>query len=323
MRRMRRHGGPAPKLDEAAVTAGRPVPKAAAKVSEVSDAAQRHEEGDDRREGRRKNRSRGKKKAGLSGIVIAAIVGGGALLLVAVIAVIGTVLFLFGGKPEVVPAKPMVEGPVPAAVPNQPPAIPQPPPQPIAVAAKTDPAPPVPLPIATGNPQDVPPGWKQYAPSGATSFSARIPLKGKSYEATKTISIKKFGAMRIKIAHVDPEGGPSYTVGLLALPAVAASKVQPGDWMDLFRDAHIKETKGTLTKETDILQGKVAGKDYVVQNNQGVSRMRLYLAKANVYRAEVAGTQAQVESPEAQMFLDSLKLPWHETGIPITTPGKK
>ncbi len=159
-----------------------------------------------------------------------------------------------------------------------------------------------------------PPGWKTYETPGR--FTALLPVQGNFVQKAKTFNAPGLGIMSVKLARVELAGGISYTVGYVELPLKTFRDPQPGPVMLLFRDGFVKEVKGTVTQETDLNQGKVAGKDYVIQADQTVHRLRMFVVNRDVFRAEVSGTQAEVDSPEAMLFLDALKLPWHVTGLP-------
>ena len=46
--------------------------------------------------------------------------------------------------------------------------------------------------------------------------------------------------------------------------------------IEIFRDAIVKDVTGTIDSETEIKQGRVAGREYVIQTGQGLVVVRLY-----------------------------------------------
>jgi hypothetical protein len=317
----RKAAQPEPDEEDEGITE-RPA-KVKAKAGKTSGRARDRDDEDFDREDRPKKRS---KKAGMSGLVIGAIIGGGVFLLVAILGVIGIVIYLKRSS-EVVVAKVDQKALVQPAVPGPGPVVPAQPPPPVPAQPKKEPAPAEPPRVATGNPEDVPPGWKFYRPIDR-AFSAWIPERGKFYELQKNVFVKPGGIMQLKLARLEQQEGLTFDFGVLILP-LQMRKASPDEILELFRNMHVKEAKGTLVSETNIKQGKAIGKDYFIQSDNGLLRLRMFAATGEVfssgalYRAEVSGSKSQVESTDAQMFLDAFKLQSRDTGIQSATPKQK
>jgi hypothetical protein len=179
----------------------------------------------------------------------------------------------------------------------------------------------VPLLLAADEPKGPPEGWKEYSPNDK-SFTVWLPDKGgRRSERERTITVRGT-RVKVNVVQLEPKGGPTYVAETFLLPLPLTRKVPAKERVEILRDIIVDEVQGKISKEDDIKQGRVAGKEYVIETGKGLLRLRLYAAGGRVYRASVAGTKEQAGSKDADTFLDSYKLPEKATEPAPDKPDK-
>jgi regulation of enolase protein 1 (concanavalin A-like superfamily) len=153
-----------------------------------------------------------------------------------------------------------------------------------------------------------PQGWSEYTPKDK-SFSVWLPDNvGRKSERERTIAVRG-RRFKVDIVQIDVKGGLTYTAENIILPLDFVRQIKPTERMDMFRDLFVDEAKGKVDEEKEIKLGTLTGKEYLVTTGQGKERLRLFLVGSRVLRVTVNGTKEQVESTEANVFLDSFRGP--------------
>jgi len=260
----------------------------------------RRDETDDEPEERPAQRSK-KKQRGGSGILVAAIAGGAAVLL---LVVVGTGIFIYQSTRETA-AVVHKEEPKPADGPfgGRPESVP-----PKDAATKGKPSP------DSGKDPDVPAGWRFYK-DRHQEFTVWLPQKGKFSDTRSPLQFQDGDStlsISMTIIRVEQEGGPTYSLSSVQLPKLVKEN-NPAVFIKRFMASHQLEMKAAAQNELDIKHAAASVKEYVLQNASLQSRARIYVTKlgnrvTHILRAEVYGTKTQVEVPEAQIFLDSIKI---------------
>ena len=163
----------------------------------------------------------------------------------------------------------------------------------------------VPLLLAADDPAP-PEGWKQFGPKDK-SFSVWMPDSGNRTEREQTLTWLKNRVKR-DLVQVEADGGPTYAASVLIIPSTALRKIPMQQRTQIVLDTFLKEVKGKVADEKDIKQGRVPGKEYQIALPKGAARLRVFAVGGRVYRASVIGSKEQVESKDAETFLNSYKL---------------
>jgi hypothetical protein len=180
----------------------------------------------------------------------------------------------------------------------------------------------VPLLRAADEPKGPPEGWKEYTPNDK-SFTVWLPDKGgKRSERTRELTIK---GTRVKanIVQVQSNDGVTFAASTILMPLAVTRKVPMAERLEILRDVYLEEVKGKVAKENDIKQGRVAGKEYIIETAKGMAKLQVYALGGRLYRASVAGSKEQVDSKDAKTFLDSYKLPEKATEPAPDKPADK
>jgi hypothetical protein len=160
-----------------------------------------------------------------------------------------------------------------------------------------------------------PAGWKEYSPKDK-SFSVWLPEKGgRRSERERTMTVRG-QRIKVNLVQVETRGGLTYGASTLRLPPAMTRKVPIGQRIEISRDAFLEEVKGKVNDEKDINQGRVPGKEYMIQTGRGLAKLRVFALGGFIYRVSVVGSKAQVESKDAETFLESYKLPERATTPP-------
>jgi S1-C subfamily serine protease len=164
-----------------------------------------------------------------------------------------------------------------------------------------------------------PPGWKEYSPKNR-SFVVWLPERGGGQSERDHAMTSRGLRMMFNTLQYTPPGGPGYEAATVTLSALTARKLPPGQLADTFRDAYIEGTKGKVEDEKPIQQGRLAGKEFLIQTGTGRSRLRIFTLGSRIYLASVVGSPEQVEAAEATTFLDSFRLPDRPTAPDVAGP---
>jgi len=171
-----------------------------------------------------------------------------------------------------------------------------------------------------------PAGWKEYSPKDK-SFSVWLPEKSnRRSERERTMSIRG-QRVKVNLVQVEIRGGLTYGASTLLMNARLTRAIPQQQRLEIFRDAFLNEVKGKVSQEQDIKEGLATGKEYTIETGQGSARLRVFARGGRLYRASVMGGKAQVDSKEADTFLESFKLsakaPETTAETPPATPADK
>lgn len=165
-----------------------------------------------------------------------------------------------------------------------------------------------------------PEGWKAFSPKDK-SFSVWMPDNGNRTEREQTL---RWLQNRVKrdLVQVEADGGPTYAASVLIIPASLLRKIPMQQRTEIVLDSFLKEVKGKIAEQKDIKQGRVPGKEYQITMPKGQARLRVFAVGGRVYQASITGSKAQVESKDAETFLNSYKLPEKATAEKPEAKGK-
>jgi hypothetical protein len=168
------------------------------------------------------------------------------------------------------------------------------------------------------DPKKPPEGWKEYAAKG-NSFSVWLPEDaGKKTEKFKDVVAEKGMNLRISLLSVPSKAGLTLEAATVTISPYGGeiAKLKSATRVDILRDLFVAESKGKASDEKEIQQGRVPGREFVVQVEDGAHRYRVYAFADRFFFVVVKGTKKQVESKEADTFLDSYKIPERYAGPP-------
>jgi uncharacterized protein (TIGR03067 family) len=171
--------------------------------------------------------------------------------------------------------------------------------------------------ITTLDGPPAPAGWKSYSPVGST-FTIWMPdvVGGKS-ERNKTLMPEKGMIMRFASVVQEMKDGRSYEATSVSITGNIGrfGGLKGEKKVELLRDVFVESTKGTLSDEKELKQGRVPGLEFVIKTRSELSKFRVYNFADRFFVAVVSGTKAQIDSKEATGFLESFRLPNSYTGL--------
>ncbi len=278
---------------------------------------------------RRAERASEPEKSG-GGMVLALVLGGGAAV-VLMLALGGVGLWLLLRPAKASPPQVAATIPTPPAAPAAPPVVQlpqggQPPP---VGPGPVGPGPVVPGPVVPGPgapvrpierppvvtrppvvepPKPAPPGGgKQYTPKN-NRYTILMPPGVRTAQLTRIVRINR-RAMPIEGSLVLLKDGTSFSASSIGVPAVVMREIPADERFNVFRDAIAKQLGGKVIAEEAIEQKGIAGKDYRIQGERSMARMRMYLIGGFVLFAVVEGKNADaVDSNVADVFYASFQL---------------
>jgi hypothetical protein len=125
--------------------------------------------------------------------------------------------------------------------------------------------------------------------------------------------------LKVNISQLEMNGGPTFNAGTVRVPPTLLRKIPIQERIEIFRDGFVKEVQGTIEKEKEIKQGRLTGREYLIMTGKSPARLRLFAFGSRIYRVMVLGTKEQVDSKDAETFLNSYQLPAAAT---VGTKGK-
>jgi S1-C subfamily serine protease len=167
------------------------------------------------------------------------------------------------------------------------------------------------------------PGWKEYTPKDRT-YTVWIPEQPTSQsDQERSMSIRgqsvKFSSMNFQV----PDGGPACRIEQGILEGSLADE-NPAELQNSIRDTIVRELKGRVISQENTLVGSAAAKEYRISTGTGVVRLRVLVAGNWVFMLHVVGSRSMVESPGAQIFLDSFNPSVGSTGgVASTIPAER
>jgi S1-C subfamily serine protease len=163
----------------------------------------------------------------------------------------------------------------------------------------------------TGKP---PAGWKEYTPRDQ-SFVVWVPEKAASQsdrERTRSVDGRPIRVNTVSGKTID---GLGYEAQSILMPFVGG-RADPHVLQDLIRDAVVAEVGGRVTDTKDVQFGPVPGVEFTVESGRQAARVRLFVMMSRVCLIQVNGSPEQVAGAEAEMMLNSFRLPDRGAGRP-------
>jgi hypothetical protein len=150
------------------------------------------------------------------------------------------------------------------------------------------------------------PEGKEYTPQNKR-FTITMPPGDKSGQRTQIITVKK-SKVPIEAAFSAVTDGPTYSAASIGIPAKVMATIPADQRFDTIRDALLKQIQGKVVEEKDLMQGKLAGKDYQIEGKVN-GRLQVYMQGGFVFYAFVeAKTKDEVKSKTADAFFKSFKM---------------
>lgn len=176
--------------------------------------------------------------------------------------------------------------------------------------------------IAAADPADQPPpGWKEYSPKDH-AYTVWIPDKqGRKHERERTSGARGL-QMKLSTLEFEPAGGPAFEAAAVRFSGTSARQVSRSQMMESLRDGVVEASKGKIVDEKPIQQGRLSGKEIVIQTGTGLMRLRLLNSGTRYFLNSVAGSQQQVQGPDALTFLESFRLPAPGTTVQAPPPDQ-
>jgi hypothetical protein len=178
----------------------------------------------------------------------------------------------------------------------------------------------VPSLMAADEPKGPPQGWKEYTPSDK-SFTVWLPDSGgRRSERTRDFRVKAHRG-KVNVIQLQLNDGMTYNAATLRISSIDFARIKAGERIEMFRDLFLDEYKGKVKEEVDIKQGRVPGKEYLIETNKGMARLQVYVAGSVMYEAYVLGSAEQVDGKDVKTFLESYKLPERATDPTAAKPS--
>ncbi len=135
-----------------------------------------------------------------------------------------------------------------------------------------------------------------------------VPPAGR--RTTRRSTIQRPARMPIEAHYGTTKEDIKYSAGSAGIPAALIKEIPLDKRFDLFSEAFVKALEGKITDETQINQGSIPGKRYMIDKTDGgVARMDLYLQAGWIMYASVEGKNKDaLTAKEATDFFDSFKL---------------
>jgi hypothetical protein len=148
-------------------------------------------------------------------------------------------------------------------------------------------------------------GGEVFAPKNGM-YTITIP-PGEKAQQTRVLTFDKH-KVPVEAMRSVQKDGTTYTGGSIGIPAVVMRNIPADKRFDILRDAIVKEMKGKVLEEKDVLIDPVPGKEYLIQLPKGVTRLRIFTVAGWVVTAEVEGkTKDDVNAKQADEFFATLQ----------------
>jgi hypothetical protein len=163
------------------------------------------------------------------------------------------------------------------------------------------------IPAQEGKPPD---GWKEFV-AKKDAYLVWFPTNGDLSEKRETVPFKISGRTQsflVDIATFDRKDKSVFIAARLVAPTDLLKGSNVLQRYKMYRDIFADELNGKVSSEKQIVKDKkLIGMEYALKTPKGMARMRIYGASTIAYRAAVIGTDQQVNSKDAETFLDSFK----------------
>lgn len=153
-----------------------------------------------------------------------------------------------------------------------------------------------------------PEGWTAYIPKDK-SFGVWLPEKGgRRSERERTLNVRGL-RIKINLVEVTMRGGIAYEASTFTVNnAKKMNSIRHKERLELIRDIYVGEVRGKVRSETDVKAGESNGKEYTIEAGKKMARLRAFARGGRLYRAAVLGSKEQVNSKDADTFLDSFQM---------------
>jgi len=184
----------------------------------------------------------------------------------------------------------------------------------------------VPVLGAPDKPGTPPPGWKEFIdPKKGGLFSIWMPeLPGRRTLFESSVTLRG-STYTVNYARLAAKDGPTFDADILTLPPRAGKEMSDDQKIELFRELYLGTVKGKVVGEKDLKETFAPGKEYSIETEKGLARVRVFALGSRVYRAGISGNKGQVDSKEATLYLTSFRLlaKASEEPVPEKKPEKK
>jgi hypothetical protein len=155
-----------------------------------------------------------------------------------------------------------------------------------------------------------PEGWKEFKPK-LNSFSCWLPTaEGDLKEINKDKSPQKGMTLRFASVTYQVKKGPLYEAGTITATSLGElAKLKAVQRIELLRDYIVESSKGKISDDEEVKQGRVPGREFVIEADKTFTRHRIYQFADRFFIMSVSGTKEQIKAKDATTFLDSYKIP--------------
>jgi len=163
----------------------------------------------------------------------------------------------------------------------------------------------LPLVLGAVQPENLPAGWRVFT-SKEGRFSIAMP--GMPEEKKQRVTAAT-GNLDVFLFTIEGKNDSAYVISYTDLPAADAAPGTEEKRLDFAREGAVDRARGKLRSEKKIELDKHPGRELVIETDKdAVIRMRIFVVKQRLYQTMALGSGAFVQSKEAALFLDSLKL---------------
>ena len=139
--------------------------------------------------------------------------------------------------------------------------------------------------------------WKHYR-YDADGFTAEFPTEPQAKENDSKTGTRYFSQLE--------NGNLAYFVEVALLPANLNKTSQ--QIFDDYSQGSAKEVKGQVKAVSDVSLAGNPGREFTIENDTMVLRVRLYVVQRRLYQILVVGTKDLINSAETERFQNSFQL---------------
>ena len=139
-------------------------------------------------------------------------------------------------------------------------------------------------------------------------FTIMMPADGEVRQKTQIQRIGKL-TMPVETAVCALNNGPIFTAASIGVPAAVMRQIPANKRFDNFRDSVVLQAKGRVTDEKSLTQGRLAGRDYLIEHPTGAARMQMYMDGGFVFYAIVdVKSKDELDADNVKAFFASFKM---------------
>jgi len=105
------------------------------------------------------------------------------------------------------------------------------------------------------------------------------------------------------------KNGAEFGVVYADLPAAVVERTPPDVLLDGARDGQLRNTKGNLLTERDLVLHGHPGREVTVKTTWGVYACRILLVRRRLFQVMATSPDSNAYARDRQRFLDSFRLP--------------